>query len=88
MDRIEVMWVYICVFEWWSFKLVFFDLNILVFIVIEVIKVMEKCLGVVLLERIIWCVFFIIDGEIFYYRCISIINDVEEVEYGFFIFIF
>ena len=83
MDRIEAMRVYTRVYERRSFKLASLDLNIPASTVTEVIKAMEKRLGVVLLERTTRRVSPTIDGETFYHRCISIINDVEEAEHGF-----
>mgnify|MGYP001159971193 CR=1 FL=1 len=65
MDRIEAMRVYTRVYERRSFKLASLDLNIPASTVTEVIKAMEKRLGVVLLERTTRRVSPTIDGETF-----------------------
>ncbi|MEG3768521.1 LysR family transcriptional regulator [Alteromonas sp. 14N.309.X.WAT.G.H12] len=80
MDRIDAMKVFNRVFERRSFAAAAEDLNLPSSTVSDVIKKLEAKVGVVLLERTTRQVTPTIDGEAFYKRCLSIIQDVEDAE--------
>ena len=74
------MHVFTRVFERRSFAAAAEDLNLPSSTVSDVIKKLESRIGVVLLERTTRQVTPTIDGEAFYQRCLSIIQDVEDAE--------
>ncbi|MFQ6372136.1 LysR family transcriptional regulator [Shewanella sp. YIC-542] len=80
MDRIDAMRVFTRVLERQSFTAAAEDLNIARSTVTDVVKRLEKRIGVVLLERTTRQVIPTIDGDAFYRRCLSIIQDVEDAE--------
>ncbi|MBU2877710.1 MULTISPECIES: LysR family transcriptional regulator [Alteromonadaceae] len=80
MDRIDAMRVFTRVLERQSFTKAAEDLNIARSTVTDVVKRLEKRIGVVLLERTTRQVTPTIDGEAFYRRCLSIIQDVDDAE--------
>lgn len=80
MDRIDAMRVFTRVLERQSFTEAAEDLNIARSTVTDVVKRLEKRIGVVLLERTTRQVTPTIDGEAFYRRCLSIIQDMEDAE--------
>lgn len=81
MDRIDAMKVFVRVFERLSFTLAAEDLNLPSSTVSDAIKKLEAKIGVVLLERTTRQVIPTIDGEAFYHRCLSIIEQVEDAEH-------
>ncbi|SHO57655.1 LysR family transcriptional regulator [Vibrio quintilis] len=80
MDRIDTMKVFTRVYERRSFSAAAEDLNLPASTVSDVIKKLEAKIGVVLLERTTRQVTPTIDGDAFYHRCLSIIQDVEDAE--------
>ena len=80
MDRIDAMRVFTRVLERRSFTQAAEDLNIARSTVTDVVKKLENRIGVVLLERTTRQVTPTIDGELFYQRCLSIIQAVEDAE--------
>lgn len=71
------------VLERQSFTLAAEDLNIPRSTVTDVVKRLEQRIGVVLLERTTRQVAPTIDGDAFYKRCLSIIQEVEDAETAF-----
>ncbi|MCE0495931.1 LysR family transcriptional regulator [Vibrio salinus] len=80
MDRVDTMKVFTRVFERKSFSAAAEDLNLPASTVSDIIKKLEAKIGVVLLERTTRQVSPTIDGESFYHRCLSIIQEVEDAE--------
>lgn len=83
MDRFDAMRVFTRVLERQSFTEAAEDLNIARSTVTDVVKKLEERIGVVLLERTTRRVRPTLDGEAFYQRCISIIQEVEDAETAF-----
>jgi DNA-binding transcriptional LysR family regulator len=81
MDRIDTMKVFVRVYERLSFTLAAEDLNLPSSTVSDAIKKLEAKIGVVLLERTTRQVIPTIDGDAFYHRCLSIIEQVEDAEH-------
>ncbi|MEZ8384613.1 LysR family transcriptional regulator [Vibrio splendidus] len=83
MDRFDAMRVFTRVLERQSFTDAAEDLNIARSTVTDVVKKLEERIGVVLLERTTRRVRPTLDGENFYQRCLSIIQEVEDAETAF-----
>ncbi|MDO6454948.1 LysR family transcriptional regulator [Neptunomonas phycophila] len=83
MDRIDAMRVFTRVLERQSFTQAAEDLNLARSTVTDAVKRLEQRIGVMLLERTTRQVTPTVDGEAFYQRCLSIIQEVEDAETAF-----
>jgi len=83
MDRFDAMRVFTRVTERRSFTLAAEDLGLPRSTVTDAIKQLEKRLGVCLLQRTTRHVSPTLDGEAYYRRCISIIEELEDAEGAF-----
>jgi DNA-binding transcriptional LysR family regulator len=83
LDRFDSMRLFIRIVERRSFTLAAHDTGVPRSTVTQVIKQMEERLGVRLLQRTTRTVSPTLDGEAFYRRCISIIDDLENAEGAF-----
>lgn len=83
MDRFDAMRVFTRVAERRSFTLAAEDLGLPRSTVTDAVKQLEKRLGVCLLQRTTRHVSPTLDGEAYYRRCISIIEELEEAEGAF-----
>lgn len=80
MDRLDGMRVFTRVVERLSFTLAAEDTGLPRSTVTDAIKKLEMRLGVKLLERTTRHVSPTLDGEAYYQRCISILDDIEDAE--------
>ncbi|GLQ99091.1 LysR family transcriptional regulator [Dyella mobilis] len=83
MDRLDVMRLFTRIVERQSFTLAAQDLDWPRSTATQVIKDLEKRLGVRLLQRTTRHVKATLDGEAYYRRCITILGDVEDAEAAF-----
>jgi DNA-binding transcriptional LysR family regulator len=83
MDRLDAMRLFTRVVERRSFTQAARDLAIPRSTATQVIKQLEKRLGVGLLQRTTRLVTPTLDGEVFYSRCLAILDDVEDAEGAF-----
>jgi DNA-binding transcriptional LysR family regulator len=83
MDRFDAMRVFARVTERRSFTLAAEDLGLPRSTVTDAIKQLEKRLGVCLLQRTTRHVSPTLDGEAYYRRCISILEELEDAEGAF-----
>jgi DNA-binding transcriptional LysR family regulator len=83
MDRFDAMRVFARVAERRSFTLAAEDLGLPRSTLSDVVKQLEKRLGVRLLQRTTRHVSPTLDGEVYYQRCLSILADVEDAEGAF-----
>lgn len=83
MDRIDSMRVFARIVERRSFSLAARDLGVPASTATDAVKQLEARLGVRLLQRTTRQVRPTLDGEAYYQRCISILDDIEEAESAF-----
>ena len=83
MDRLEAMRLFTRVVERRSFTQAANDLEIPRSTATQVIKQLEDRLGVKLLQRTTRAVRPTLDGEAYYRRCMSILDDIEDAEGAF-----
>lgn len=83
MDRLDVMQLFVRIAERRSFTAAAHDMGVPRSTVTQVIKQLEARLGVQLLHRTTRVVRPTLDGEAYYRRCLSILNDVEEADEAF-----
>jgi DNA-binding transcriptional LysR family regulator len=83
MDRIEAMRVFARVVERGSFIRAAEDLTLPASTATDAVKQLESRLGVQLLQRTTRHVRVTLDGEAYYRRCLSILDDLEEAETAF-----
>src|SRR5215470_19740397 len=83
MDRIDAMRAFTRVAERRSFTLAADDLGLPRSTITDAIKLLERRLGVRLLQRTTRVVRPTLDGEAYYQRCIRLIADLEDAEAGF-----
>jgi DNA-binding transcriptional LysR family regulator len=83
MDRFDAMRLFARVVERRSFTGAAQDLGLPRSTATEVVKQLEKRLGVRLLQRTTRQVMPTLDGEAYYRRCLAILSDVEEAESAF-----
>jgi DNA-binding transcriptional LysR family regulator len=83
MDRIEAMRVFTRVVERRSFVRAAEDLAMPASTATDAVKQLESRLGVQLLQRTTRQVRATLDGEAYYRRCLSILEDIEEAESAF-----
>ncbi|MGE5525367.1 MAG: LysR substrate-binding domain-containing protein [Rhodospirillaceae bacterium] len=83
MDRFDAMRVFTRVTERRSFTLAAEDLGVPRSTVSDVVKQLEKRLGVRLLQRTTRHITPTLDGEAYYQRCLSILAEVEDAESAF-----
>ncbi len=80
MDRLDAMRLFIRVVSRRSFTAAAQDLNVPRSTATSAIKAMEDRLGVRLLQRTTRTVRPTLDGEVWYRRCLAILDDVEDAE--------
>jgi DNA-binding transcriptional LysR family regulator len=78
MDRIEAMRVFARVVERGSFVRAAEDLTLPASTATDAVKQLESRLGVQLLQRTTRHVRVTLDGDAYYRRCLSILDDLEE----------
>jgi DNA-binding transcriptional LysR family regulator len=83
MDRIDAMRVFARVVERGSFVRAAEDLRLPASTATDAVKQLEARLGVRLLQRTTRQVRATLDGEAYYRRCLSILDDIEEAESAF-----
>jgi DNA-binding transcriptional LysR family regulator len=83
MDRVDSMRVFVRVVERRSFSIAAQDLGLPASTVTDAVKQLEARLGVRLLQRTTRQVRATLDGEAYYQRCLSILDDIEEAETAF-----
>lgn len=83
MDRFDTMRVFIRVVERRSFTRAAEDIGLPRSTVTDAVKQLEARLGIRLLERTTRHVSPTLDGEAYYRRCISILDDIEDAEGAF-----
>ncbi|WP_299506238.1 LysR family transcriptional regulator [uncultured Roseobacter sp.] len=83
MDRFDAMRLFVRIVERRSFTAAAHDTATPRSTVTEVIQQMEQRLGVQLLHRTTRVVRPTLDGQAYYQRCLSILNDVEEADTAF-----
>ena len=83
MDRIDAMRVFARVVERGSFVRAAEDLGLPASTATDAVKQLEARLGVRLLQRTTRQVRVTLDGEAYYRRCLSILDDIEEAESAF-----
>jgi DNA-binding transcriptional LysR family regulator len=83
MDRLDAMRLFIRVVERRSFTLAAHDMDIPRSTCTKVIRELELRLGVRLLQRTTRVVRPTLDGEAYYRRCLSILDDIEDAEGAF-----
>ncbi|HEY1929294.1 MAG TPA: LysR family transcriptional regulator [Caulobacteraceae bacterium] len=83
MDRIDSMRVFARVVERGSFVRAAEDLRLPASTATDAVKQLEARLGVRLLQRTTRQVRATLDGEAYYRRCLSILDEIEEAESGF-----
>ena len=83
MDRLDAMRLYTRVVERRSFTLAANDMEVPRSTVTKVIADLERRLGVRLLQRTTRVVRPTLDGEAYYRRCLSILDDIEDAEGAF-----
>ncbi len=83
MDRFDAMRLFTRIVERQSFNLAASDLGVPRSTATQVIRRMEERLGVRLFERTTRVVRPTLDGEAYYRRCLSILNDLEDAEGAF-----
>ncbi|MDK1375341.1 MULTISPECIES: LysR family transcriptional regulator [unclassified Sinorhizobium] len=83
MDRLDAMRVFSRVVERRSFTLASEDLGLPRSTVTDAVKQLEARLGVRLLQRTTRHVSPTLDGEAYYQRCITIVDDIEDAEGAF-----
>lgn len=83
MDRLDAMQLFVRIVERRSFTDAAHDTGVPRSTATEVIKQMERRLGVQLLHRTTRIVRPTLDGQAYYRRCLSILNDVEEADSAF-----
>jgi len=83
MDRLDAMRLFTRIVERRSFTLAANDTGVPRSTVTQVIRKLEERLNVQLLQRTTRTVKPTLDGEAYYRRCISILNDVEDAEGAF-----
>src|SRR3546814_17878213 len=83
MDRGDAMRVFVRVAERRSFTLAAEDLGLPRSTLSDVVKQLERRLGVRLLQRTTRVVRPTLDGEAYYQRCVSILADIEDAEVAF-----
>ncbi|WP_266065174.1 LysR family transcriptional regulator [Brucella intermedia] len=83
MDRFDAMRVFVRVVERRSFSLAAEDTGLPRSTVTDAIKQLEARLGVRLLERTTRHVSPTLDGEAYYQRCLTILDDIEDAESAF-----
>ncbi|WP_132279354.1 LysR family transcriptional regulator [Neorhizobium sp. JUb45] len=83
MDRLDAMRVFMRVVERRSFTLAAEDTGMPRSTVTDAVKQIEARLGVKLLERTTRHVSPTLDGEAYYQRCLSILDDIEDAEGAF-----
>ncbi|WP_243043054.1 LysR family transcriptional regulator [Dyella sedimenti] len=83
MDRFQEMQVFVRIADRSSFTLASEDLNIPRATMTNLIKRLEKRLGVILLERTTRQVRMTYEGEAYYQRCQRLLADLEEAESAF-----
>lgn len=80
MDRLDRMSLFVRIVERGSFSDAAADLGMARSTATEAIKVLERRLGVRLLERTTRHVTPTLDGQEYYQRCLSILGDIEDAE--------
>jgi DNA-binding transcriptional LysR family regulator len=83
MDRIDAMRVFARIVERGSFVRAAEDLGLPASTATDAVKRLEARLGVRLLQRTTRQVRATLDGEAYYRRCLTILDDIEEVESAF-----
>ncbi|PJI85980.1 DNA-binding transcriptional LysR family regulator [Yoonia maricola] len=83
MDRLDAMQLFVRIVERRSFTAAAHDTGTPRSTVTEVIQQMEQRLGVQLLHRTTRVVRPTLDGQAYYQRCLSILNDIEEADSAF-----
>ena len=83
MDRYEAMRLFVRVVERRSFTSAAYDTGVPRSTVTQVIKRLEDRLGTRLLQRTTRTVKPTLDGEVYYRRCMAILDDVEEADGAF-----
>lgn len=83
MDRFEAMRLFVRIVERRSFTQAAHDIGVPRSTVTQVIKQMEERLGVRLLQRTTRTVKPTLDGEVYYQRCLAILDDVEDADGAF-----
>jgi DNA-binding transcriptional LysR family regulator len=83
VDRLDAMRLFVRIVERRSFTLAAHDTEVPRSTVTQVIRQMETRLGVRLLQRTTRTVRPTLDGEAYYRRCISILEDIEDAEGAF-----
>jgi DNA-binding transcriptional LysR family regulator len=83
MDRLDAMRIFSRVVERKSFTLASEDLGLPRSTVTDAVKQLEARLGVRLLQRTTRHVSSTLDGEAYYHRCVSILDDIEDAEGAF-----
>ena len=83
MDRVEAMQLFIRVVERRSFTAAAHDTGVPRSTVTQVVQKLEERLGVRLLQRTTRVVSPTLDGEAYYRRCLTILDDIEDAEGAF-----
>ncbi len=83
MDRLDAMQLFVRIVERRSFTAAAQDIGVPRSTVTQVIRRLEERLGVRLLQRTTRVVRPTLDGEAYYRRCLSIIDDIEDAEGAF-----
>ena len=83
MDRFDAMQLFARIVDRRSFTAAAHDMGVPRSTVTQVIKQLEARLGVQLLQRTTRVVRPTLDGEAYYRRCLSILDDVEEADSAF-----
>src|SRR5215470_20404263 len=83
MDRIDAMRAFTRVAERRSFTLAADDLGLPRSTITDAIKLLERRLGVRLLQRTTRVVRPTLDGEAYYQRCVRLLQDMEDAEGAF-----
>lgn len=79
MDKLDILILFVCIVEWGLFSVVVVDLGVFWLVVIVVIKVLEVSFGVWLLYCMIWYVWLMVEGLLYYQCCVFILVVFEEV---------
>src|ERR1700753_2396563 len=83
MDRFDAMRLFTRIVERRSFTLAAQDLGLPASTVTDAVKQLEARLGVRLLQRTTRHVSPTLDGEAYYHRCLSILDEIEDAESAF-----
>jgi DNA-binding transcriptional LysR family regulator len=83
MDRFEAMRLFVRVVERRSFTAAAHDTGVPRSTVTQVVKRLEERLGAILLQRTTRTVKPTLDGEVYYRRCLAILDDVEDADGAF-----